>query len=94
MTWKCPKCGREFSRQNQDHYCVKPQIIDEKILKPRGLLKQGAMCCRADVINYGNLPYTDFRRTKTLCQGGDSCDFLFFCHKTDAGDGWQRTRSV
>ena len=18
--WKCPKCGREFSRQNQDHY--------------------------------------------------------------------------
>ena len=29
MTWKCPKCGREFSRQNQDHYCVKPQNIDE-----------------------------------------------------------------
>ena len=20
--WKCPKCGREFVRQNQDHYCV------------------------------------------------------------------------
>ena len=31
MTWKCPKCGREFSRQNQDHYCVKPQSIDEYI---------------------------------------------------------------
>ena len=31
MTWKCPKCGREFSRQNQDHYCVKPQIIDDYI---------------------------------------------------------------
>jgi len=31
MTWKCPKCGREFSRQNQDHYCVKPQNIDEYI---------------------------------------------------------------
>ncbi len=29
--WKCPKCGREFSRQNQDHYCVKPQNIDEYI---------------------------------------------------------------
>ncbi len=29
--WKCPKCGREFSRQNQDHYCVKPQDIDEYI---------------------------------------------------------------
>ena len=31
MTWKCPKCGREFSRQNQDHYCTKPQNIDEYI---------------------------------------------------------------
>ena len=31
MTWKCPKCGREFKKQNQDHYCVKPQNIDEYI---------------------------------------------------------------
>ena len=31
MTWKCPKCGREFNRQNQGHYCVKPQNIDEYI---------------------------------------------------------------
>ena len=31
MTWKCPKCGREFSRQKQDHYCIKPQNIDEYI---------------------------------------------------------------
>lgn len=29
--WKCPKCGREFSRQDQDHYCVKPKSIDEYI---------------------------------------------------------------
>ena len=29
--WKCPKCGREFVRQNQDHYCVKPISIDEYI---------------------------------------------------------------
>ncbi len=29
--WKCPKCGREFSRQDQDHYCVKPRDIDEYI---------------------------------------------------------------
>ena len=21
--WTCPKCGRQFSRQNQDHYCGK-----------------------------------------------------------------------
>ena len=31
MKWKCPKCGREFSKQNQDHYCMKPQNIDEYI---------------------------------------------------------------
>ena len=29
--WTCPKCGREFSRQNQDHYCVKPETIDAYI---------------------------------------------------------------
>ena len=29
--WKCPKCGREFARQNQDHYCVKPKTIDAYI---------------------------------------------------------------
>ena len=31
MKWKCPKCGREFSKRNQDHYCVKPQNIEEYI---------------------------------------------------------------
>lgn len=31
MMWKCPKCGRTFSRQNQDHYCIKPQTVDEYI---------------------------------------------------------------
>ena len=29
--WKCPKCGREFRRQDQQHYCVKPQTIDDYI---------------------------------------------------------------
>ncbi len=29
--WKCPKCGREFSRQEQDHSCVRPKNIDEYI---------------------------------------------------------------
>ncbi|MBO5998491.1 MAG: DUF1801 domain-containing protein [Lachnospiraceae bacterium] len=31
MTWKCPKCGREFSKQNQDHYCIRPQTSEEYI---------------------------------------------------------------
>ena len=32
--WVCPKCGREFKRTGQDHYCGKaPASIDEYILK-------------------------------------------------------------
>ena len=31
MKWKCPKCGREFDRKDQQHYCEKPQTIDEYI---------------------------------------------------------------
>ena len=70
------------------------ECIYEKILGRRGLLKLGAMCCRADVINYGNLPYTDFIRAETLCQGGKRCDFRFVRHQTDAGDGWERSKSI
>ena len=32
MSWKCPKCGREFSRQDQAHFCEKPKTIDDYIL--------------------------------------------------------------
>ena len=65
-----------------------------KNLGRRGLLKHGAMCCHADIINYGSLPYTDFIRTETLCQGGRVCDFRFVRHAADAGDGWERTKSI
>lgn len=31
--WQCPKCGREFNNQNQEHFCgEKPKTIDEYIL--------------------------------------------------------------
>ncbi len=70
------------------------ECIYAKILGKRSLLKLGSMCCHADIINYGFLPYTDFIRTKTLCQGGDFCDFKFVRHTTDAGDGWERTKSI
>jgi uncharacterized protein YdhG (YjbR/CyaY superfamily) len=29
--WKCPKCGREFEKRNQDHFCVPATTIDEYI---------------------------------------------------------------
>ena len=70
------------------------ECIYAKILGRRGLMKLGSMCCHADIINYGSLPYTDFIRTKTLCQGGDVCDFRFVRHDTEAGDGWERSESV
>lgn len=31
--WKCPKCGREFRKKEQSHFCgEKPKTIDEYIL--------------------------------------------------------------
>lgn len=31
--WKCPKCKKEFTKENQSHYCgEKPKTIDEYIL--------------------------------------------------------------
>ena len=70
------------------------ECIYAKILGKRDLLKLGTMCCHADIINYGSLPYTDFIRTETLCHGGKQCDFRFVRHNTDAGDGWQRSKSI
>ncbi len=70
------------------------ECIYKTILEKRDLMKLGSMCCHADIINYGNLPYTDFIRTRTLCQGGDLCDFRFVRHKSDAGDGWERSSSI
>ena len=69
--------------------CVYRHIFEEQ-----NLMKLGAMFCHSDIINFGNLPYTDFKRTKTLCQGGDCCDFDFVRYATDAGNGWQRSVSV
>ena len=29
--WKCPKCGRSFSREGQSHYCGKIETVDQYI---------------------------------------------------------------
>ena len=70
------------------------ECLYRHIFEEHCLMKLGAMFCHSDVINFGHLPYTDFKRTKTLCQGGDCCDFDFVRHPTDAGDGWERTKSI
>ena len=50
------------------------------------------MFCRSDIINYVNLHDIDFICTKTLCQGGDCCDFRFVRHRK--GEVWERTKSI
>ena len=47
-----------------------------------------------DVINNGNLPYTDYICTQTLCRDGEPCDFRFARHETDAGDSREHSKSV
>ena len=71
------------------HECLYHHIFGE-----RDLMKLGAMFCHSDVIAFGSLPFTDFKRTKTICQGGDCCDFDFVRHETDAGNGWERFHSI
>ena len=29
--WTCPKCGRTFAREGQDHYCGKVETVDQYI---------------------------------------------------------------
>ena len=83
----------EDDPKNEFHFecnaCIYAQILGK-----RNLMKLGSMCCHADIINYSALPYTDFIRTETLCQGGSRCDFRFVRHETDAGDGWERSKSI
>ncbi len=50
------------------------------------------MFCRSDIINYSNLHDIDFICTKTLCLGGDCCDFRFVKHRR--GEVWGRTKSI
>ena len=58
-----------------------------------GVLERfGPMFCHSDIINYGNLHNIDFIRTRTLCQGGDCCDFRFVRH--GKGETWERTKSI
>ena len=31
--WKCPKCGRSFSREGQSHYCGRIETVDQYIME-------------------------------------------------------------
>lgn len=68
------------------------ECIYAKIFAKHNVHKLGPMFCRSDVINYGNLPYTDFVRTQTLCNGGECCDFKFVRYGKD--EKFDRTDSI
>jgi hypothetical protein len=69
------------------------ECLYKHIFSRYGVLDRfGPMFCHSDIINYGNLPYTDFIRTQTLCQGGTCCDFCFIRHSK--GEVWERTKSI
>ena len=74
--WKCPKCGREFKKTNQGHYCGKaPETVDEyteqqipkakeHIAKLRNIIKK----CVPEVSEYiaWSMPYYEKKRTKNF----------------------------
>ena len=31
VLWTCPKCGKQLTREDQHHFCIKPVTIDEYI---------------------------------------------------------------
>ena len=44
--WTCPKCGREFKRTNQSHYCGKaPESVDEYIELQITDSRSESVCC-------------------------------------------------
>ena len=86
MTWKCPKCGREFARENQDHYCVKPRTIDEYIeaqeetVRPRlheiRAVIRGAIPEAEETISWSMPTYRKGKKHHPLRGGQKTCGTL------------------
>lgn len=58
--WKCPKCGREFQKKEQSHYCgEKPGTIEEYILSQDEDKREDLRCLRQ--ILQGALPEAEER---------------------------------
>lgn len=70
--------------------CTK--CIYKPILSKYGLERFAPKFCHNDIIVYGELPQTDFIRTKTLSRGDDVCDFKFIRYKKE--EKFDRTISV
>ena len=69
---------------------LEPAIQKEVLSRMAGLIEEERDY--EDKGNYGNLHNIEFIRTKTLCQGGDCCDFRFVRHHK--GEVWERSKSI
>lgn len=49
--WVCPKCGREFRRTNQGHYCGKPPKTVMEYIKAQPAEAQAHLTMIVDIIN-------------------------------------------
>ncbi len=48
--WTCPKCGREFKRTNQGHYCGKAPESVEEYMESQSLEAQSHIAGLRDII--------------------------------------------
>ena len=46
-SWKCPKCGRDFMRTEQPHFCGKPTTVDEYIAAQDARIQPKLLALRA-----------------------------------------------
>lgn len=51
--WVCPKCGREFKRTNQGHYCGEPPKTVSEYIKSQPGGAQDHLAAIVDVIRAG-----------------------------------------
>ncbi len=68
------------------------RCIYQQLFKKYDLVRFGPKFCYNDIVVYGELDRTDFKRTKTLCRGDEECDFKFVRYKKD--EKFERSQSV
>lgn len=68
------------------------KCIYKNIFSKYGLERFGPKFCHNDLIVYGELPRTDFIRTKTISYGDDVCDFRFIRYKKN--ETFVRSKSI
>ncbi|MCR4662239.1 MAG: L-2-amino-thiazoline-4-carboxylic acid hydrolase [Clostridia bacterium] len=68
------------------------KCIYKPIFSKYGLYKFGPKFCHNDIIVYGELPRTNFIRTKTLSYGDEVCDFKFIRYKDN--EEFKRSKSI